>query len=138
MDKPFLYDLIILKGVLSGKYFSTNLPNNKQTFLQYDQLSNSNSYKRIKHWLSKVKEFKIINKKNIILLTYPPYWIYDEKGNIIYNNFYKDYFDLVLFLNNTKIFEEVYFGKLLSSNFLTEDQRHFKTGSVSFDKFRDN
>ena len=134
MDKPFLYDLIILKGVLSGKYFSTNLPNNKQTFLQYKQLSNSNSYERIKLWLSKVKDFKIVNNKNIILLTYPPYWIYDEIGNIIYQDVYQDYIDLVSYLKTSQIFEKVYFGKLLSNKFLTEDKRHFKTGSVSFNE----
>ena len=38
LRRPFLYDLVILKGVLSGKFFSTNLPNISETYLQYKDL----------------------------------------------------------------------------------------------------
>ena len=134
MDKPFLYDLVILKGVLSGKFFSTNLPNNLEIYSQYKNLSKLSSLKRIDIWLAKIKKFKSTLNKNFNLVSYPPYWIYNQKGKIIYEEVHKDYLDLLSHIKKMNIFNEVLVGKLISKNFLTTDQRHFRTGTIKFEK----
>lgn len=134
MDKPFLYDLVILKGVLSGKFFSTNLPDNLEIYSLYKNLSKLSSQKRIDIWLLKIKKLQTKLNKKINLVSYPPYWIYNQKGNIIYEEVYKDYFDLLLYIKKRNIFNEVLAGSLISKNFLTTDKRHFRTGTIKFDK----
>ena len=132
MDKPFLYDLVILKGVLSGKFFSTNLPNNSEIYYQYKNLSNLDTKKKIDDWLSQIKRLKKLLEKNFFFISYPPYWIYNEHGKIIYKDVYDDYNRLVSYIEKRNIFDKIFIGKLVTKKFLTEDKRHFKTGSIQF------
>ncbi len=132
--RPFLYDLVILRGVLSGKFFSTNLPNISETYLQYKQLNKYTSKNRIDIWLNEIKKLRISLKKHFILIMYPPYWIYSKKGEIIYKDVYNDYNELYIYISSKKVFDEIKFGKLYTKKYLTFDERHFKTGSISFGK----
>ena len=134
MDKPFLYDLVILKGVLSGKFFSTNLPDNLETYSLYKNLSKLSSQERINIWLTKIEKFKPLLNKKINLMIYPPYWMYNKNGNIIYKDVYADFLNLILYIKKRNIFYEVFVGKLNSKNYLTTDKRHFKTGTIKFEK----
>ena len=59
MSKPFLYDLILLRGLLIGKYFSVNLPDNKNTFVLFSNLDETEINKRLVLWLNKIKKIKI-------------------------------------------------------------------------------
>jgi len=134
MDKPFLYDLVILKGVLSGKFFSTNLPDNLETYSLYKNLSKLSSQERINILLTKIEQFKSSLNKKINLIIYPPYWMYNKNGNVIYEDVYADFLNLLLYIKKRNIFYQVFIGKLNSKNYLTTDKRHFKTGTIKFEK----
>ena len=63
---------------------------------------------------------------------YPPYWIYSKKGKIIYRDVWDDYNELYLYVSSKNVFDEIKLGILHSNLYLTADERHFKTGSISF------
>ena len=63
-----------------------------------------------------------------------PYWMYNKNGNVIYEDVYADYLNLLLYIKKRNIFYQVFVGKLNSKNYLTTDKRHFKTGTIKFKK----
>ena len=67
-----------------------------------------------------------------MLITYPPFWIYDKTGIILYEDVYLDYLSLIDKIKKDKIFNEIFIGKTHKGVFLTSDKRHFKTGSILF------
>mgnify|MGYP001242711650 CR=1 FL=1 len=133
MERPFLYDLVILRGVLSGKYFSINLPDNLDTYNLYKKISQTSKNERVNIWLDKVKIFKKKVDKTLVLITYPPFWIYDKTGVILYEDVYLDYLSLIDKIKKGKIFKKIFIGKTHKGVFLTSDKRHFKTGSILFE-----
>jgi len=129
---PFIYDLILLKGVLSGKFFSTNLPNNEQIINQYKSLSKYEINKRINIWLHLINKFQLYSKKRLELIVYPPYWIYNDEGKIINDLIFQDFIKLIKTIKSHNLFFKIYVGKLDKKLFLTKDKRHFSNGSLKF------
>ena len=77
MSQPFLYDLILLRGLLTGKYFSVNLPDNKKTFVLFRNLDDTEINKRLVLWLNKIKKIKNTIRKELNIIIYPPYLGFD-------------------------------------------------------------
>ena len=133
MSQPFLYDLILLRGLLTGKYFSVNLPDNKKTFLLFSNLDDTEINKRLVLWLNKIKKIKNTIRKELNIIIYPPYWGFDlsKKDKIYVNN---KFLKLICNIQKEKIFDEIILGKTnLDINF-TEDKRHFATGYLKYEK----
>ena len=129
---PFIYDLILLKGVLSGKFFSTNLPNNEQIINQYKSLSKYEVNKRINIWIHLITKFHLHSKKRFELIVYPPYWIYNDEGKIINDLIFQDFINLIETIKSHNIFFKIYVGKINEKISLTKDNRHFSNGSLKF------
>lgn len=129
---PVIHDLVLLKGVLSGKFFSTNLPDNKSIINQFKKLNLSKTQKRINLWVNKIKYLKEKISKDFYLIIYPPYWLFDNNGIIINKKIYKNFVNFTNNINNRNIFNKIYLGNLVQENFLTFDKRHFKTGSLFY------
>ena len=60
--------------------------------------------------------------------------MYNKNGNVIYEDVYEDFLNLLLYIKKRNIFHQVFVGKLNSKNYLTTDKRHFKTGTIKFKK----
>ena len=129
---PVIHDLVLLKGVLSGKFFSTNLPDNNSIINQFIKLDQSVTEKRINLWANKIRYFKKKISKDFYLIIYPPYWLFDRNGLIINKKIYKDFISFTNNIYNKNIFNKIYIGNLVQKNFLTSDRRHFKTNSLFY------
>ena len=129
---PLIYDLVLLKGVLSGKFFSTNLPDNKSIISEFTKLNFYETEKRINLWINKIRRLKKKTSKDFFLVIYPPYWIFDRNGLIIDKKIHEYFIKFTKNVSNRNIFNKIYVGNLLEKNFLTFDKRHFKTGSLFY------
>ena len=138
MSKPFLYDLILLRGLLTGKYFSVNLPNNEKTLDLFKKLNKKKLKLRLTQWLKEIKTIKKTYDKHIEIVIFPVYWVYDlSKKEMIFVNTQLQRF--ICDIKHENIFDKIIVGKTNSDKIeYTEDKRHFATGYLNYKKFMGN
>ncbi len=132
MANPILFDLVLLKGVVTGKYFSINLPDNSKTFELFKKLNFSEIIERLNIWLSEIKNLKKNSTKTFEIILFPSFWKYDiskSKQNYIEEKFNK----LVCKVKNKKVFNKIIIGKPKKYPIkFTEDKRHFSQGFLNY------
>ncbi len=137
LKSPFIYDLIILKGMVEGKFFTiTNdvRQSNLKQFLSIDdeelQLSMSKIIDQIRDVLSNFD-----SKKTLII--YPPYWGYEENNEKLHENVAKPFFLFACDQRLLNIFDKILVGELKDSLRLSSDKRHFKTSSLNYESINE-
>ena len=135
MSSPILHDLVLFKGLLSGKFFSINLPDNKNTYELFKKIDSDITKKRANQWLEKVKNLKTKFNKEFNIIFYPPFWVFNIKKSKK-DHVYKNYYNLICDVKNFKIFDKIILGKIRSDYpKLTEDNRHFEMGYLKYENF---
>ena len=134
---PFIYDLIILKGIVEGKFFTISndvRKSNLNQFLSIDdeelQISISKIINQIRDVLSNFD-----SKKTLII--YPPYWGYEENNPKLLENVAKPFFLFACDQRLANIFDKIIVGKLKDKLILSSDKRHFKTSSLNYENINE-
>ena len=137
LKSPFIYDLIILKGMVEGKFFTiTNdvRQSNLNQFLNIDddelQLSMSKIIDQMRDVLSNFN-----SKKTLII--YPPYWGYEENNEKLLENVAQHFFLFACDQRLVNIFDKIFVGELIGSLSLSSDKRHFKTSSLNYENINE-
>ena len=138
ISKPFLYDLVLLRGLLTGKYFSVNLPDNKKTLDLFKKLNEKELILRSKLWLNKIKNIKNTFKKPIEIVFFPAYWTKGlSKQDIIFVN--TKFQSLICQFESESVFDNIFVGITNPQKTeYTEDKRHFANGYLVYKKFKDS
>ena len=129
---PFIYDLIILKGMVEGKFF---------TITNDVRESNLNQFLGIDDEVLKLSISKIIDQIGNVLrnfdskktfIIYPPYWGYEENNKKLRRNVAEPFFFFACDQRLANIFDKILIGELKDKLDLTSDKRHFKTSSLNY------
>ena len=136
MANPIMYDLVLLKGIITGKYFSINLPNNKKTYELFTNLDFSETENRLNIWLNEIKTIKQNSMKTLEIIFFPPFWNFDiSKSKQSYVN--EKYYKFICKVKNKNVFDQIIVGKANKYPVkFTEDKRHFSQGFLIYKKFQ--
>ena len=136
MANPILYDLVLLKGIVTGKYFSINLPDNKKTYELFKNLDFREMINRSNLWLKEIKKIKKNSNKTLEVVFFPPFWNFDiSKSKQSYVN--EKYYKFICKVKNKRVFDKIIIGKANKSPVkLTEDKRHFSQGFLIYKNFQ--
>jgi hypothetical protein len=132
LKSPFIYDLIILKGMVEGKFFTiTNdvRESNLNQFLSIDDEELNLSMSKIIDQINGVLS-NFDSKKTLII--YPPYWGYEENNKELHQNVAKPFFLFACDQRLVNIFDKILIGELKDTLNLSSDKRHFKTSSLNY------
>ncbi len=140
LEKPFKYRFIILKSLITNKFFTISRKNQKKMQNLFKNTSTAKFEKNLNVYIENLN--KIIDKFNFeadyILTT--PYWIYEEDKN---NNRFKTNSNLEVKLKHLvcssfakKIkSKNIYITSLVDNyKILTEDKRHIKSNLIKLTK----
>ena len=132
LKSPFIYDLIILKGMVEGKFFTIAKDVKKSNLNQFlnigDKENQSSMTKMIDQLRDVLRNFK--SKKTLII--YPPYWGYEDNNKNLNKNVAKQFFLFACDKRFIDIFDKILIGEIKDSLNLSGDKRHFKTSSLNY------
>ena len=137
IKKPFKYRLIILKSLITNKYFTISRNNQKKMQNLFEDKNTEQLEKNLNIYFENLNE--IINKLDIevdYILTMP-YWIYEKdknKKNFFINANLEDKLKTLVcrtFQKNNKL-QNKYISILKNNNrILTEDKRHIRLDKLA-------
>ena len=137
IKKPFKYRLIILKSLITNKYFTISRNNQKKMQNLFEDKNTEQLEKNLYIYFENLNE--IINKLDIevdYILTMP-YWIYEKdknKKNFFINTNLEDKLKTLVcrtFQKNNKL-QNKYISILKNNNrILTEDKRHIRSDKLA-------
>ena len=132
LKNPYIYDLIILKGIMEGKFFSIKKDVNESNRNQYINIKKYKLDKHLSIWTKKLSLVlsELDNPKTLII--YPPYWGFEKSGIKLTDGISKDYYKFICRKDLHKIFTKILFAETDSAITLTGDKRHFKTSSLKY------
>jgi len=132
LKNSYIYDLIILKGIMEGKFFSIKNDVNESNYNQYINIKKYELEKQLSIWAKKLSLVlsEVGNSKTLII--YPPYWGFEKSGIKLKNSISKDYYKFICRKDLHKIFTEVLFAETVPAVILTGDKRHFRQSSLKY------
>ena len=132
LKNSYVYDLIILKGVIEGKFFSIKKDLNNSNLNYYLNIEKNKLNKDLAMWLRKLNDVinQLDNRKTLII--YPPYWGFEKSKNSLISNIKKDYDNFICRDDLHNVFSEIIFAEIKSELTLTGDQRHLASSSLNY------
>jgi len=132
LKNPYIYDLIILKGIMEGKFFSIKKDVNDSNRNQYTNINKFKLDTELSIWIKKISLVlsKVDNSKTLIV--YPPYWGYETLDSEMIDEVRTDYYDFICRKDLKEIFDKIIIAETRSKIILTGDKRHFKQSSLNY------
>ena len=132
LKSPFVYDLIIIKGMLEGKYFTMTNDVAESNLNQFLSVSDDELKKSVDSWLIQLENILDKNEIEINFLIYPPYWGFEDNGRELKAEVMNKYLYLVCNEKLNDIFDNTFLSFPKEMLILSGDGRHFATGSLEY------
>jgi hypothetical protein len=132
LKSPFVYDLIIIKGMLEGKYFTMTNDIAESNLNQFLSVSDDELKKSVDSWLIQLESILDKNEIEINFLIYPPYWGFEDNGRALKADVMNKYLYLVCNEKLNDIFDNTFLSFPREKLILSGDGRHFATGSLEY------
>jgi len=132
LDYPYIYDLIILKGIIEGKFFSIKGNVRKSNLNQYLSIKKNKLNNALSIWIQNLNLILSEVENSKTLIVYPPYWGFDDLNINMINKVRTDYIDFICRKDLNNIFKKIIFAEPKLEISLTGDLRHFKQSSLNY------
>ena len=132
---PGYHDVALFIARLKGVKFGSTVSNADTIRGYYRSIGQSQRNQNIQGWLLGLQKSEVTNAGELNLMLYPPYW-YLGASQRAKKRISRDYTSLACIAYLSGIFATVYVSSLPDEQTkLAEDNRHFLTGEMKFQKY---
>ena len=129
---PILYDLIIIKGMIEGKYFTITKEISNSNLNQFVSIEKNELMNSISSWIKTTEStLKELNMKKRLII-YPPYWGFEKDNAILLNEVNEKFSTFICDDRLESIFDEILIGTPKEKLTLSGDGRHFSNSSLKY------